>query len=273
MPAEPIDTFFERNVAIVPLRGDAFDLEFHHNLLFGFDGEQILSHYIPLKFFKVMLEASALRLKRLDLYDDQYEGRFPAANRTQEATVSARLTSDLNITHDADAIINSQEIARQYCYIHCWFGRDKESRPMWHRYGDGGRGVCIRSSTSRIKQSVSSPGAQLHLHLGRVTYSEEATPIGTLISLAPAFRKHPDKSDEAEFRPLSRMARAHHPTDADGHLVPAPEFQVVPVSLTDLVAEILIGPHCQIEQIEEIFELGRHHLPEVPVKCSELWRP
>lgn len=275
MPKHPLDVILERAVAIAPLQMDAFDAELHHNLWFAFDKEQVLSHYIRLDYFRCILEASALWLKRLDLYgdDDRYEGRFPAANRTQEATVSARLTSDLNIKRDHDAMIASQEIARQYSYIHCWFGQDAESLPMWERYGDSGRGVCIRSSTARIRQSVLSLGSHLHLHPGKVTYSDEGTPIGTLFSSAPAFRKHPNYRDESEFRLLAQMTFGHHPTDPDGHLAPAPEFQLVPVSLSDLVAEILIGPRCDIDEIEEVFELGRRYLPAVPVNSSRFWRP
>ena len=252
---------------------DAFDVELHRNLWFAFDQEQPLSHYIRFDYFKSLLEASAIRFKRLDLYNDRYEGRFPAANLGQEATVSAGLTRAFNTKTDHAAMIASQEIARQYCYIHCWFGQSAESRPMWERYGDGGRGVCIRSSTSRIRQSILSPGPHLHFHAGKVTYSDEATPIGTLFSLAPAFRKHPDFGDESEFRLLAQMTDGHHPTDANGYLLSAPEFQLVPVCLSDLVAEVLIGPLCQTEQIEEIFRLSQRYFPKTPVNCSNLWRP
>ncbi len=273
MPKHPLDVILKNAVAVAPLQMDAFDAELHNNLWSAFDQEQPLSHYIRLDYLRCLLEASALRFKRLDLYKDRYEGRFPVANQTTEATVSKNLTSAFNIRRDPDAMITSQEIARQYWYIHCWFGHDSESRPMWDRYGDHGRGVCIRASTSRVRQPVLSPGDYLHLHPGKVTYSDETTPIGTLFSMAPAFRKHPDYRDELEFRLLAIMTPGHLPTDAEGYLVPAPEFQSVPIALADLVLEVLIGPHCAVDQIEEIFELGRRYLPGVPISSSIFWRP
>jgi Protein of unknown function (DUF2971) len=275
MPEHSLDSILERAVAIAPLEMDSFDAQLHYNLWFAFDEEQPLSHYIRLDYFKCLLDASALRFKRLDLYSDtdRYEGRFPTANATQEATVSERLTAVLNIKRDHDAMIASQEIARQYWYIHCWFGQESESRPMWERYGEQGRGVCIRSSTSRMRRSVLSPGSHIHLHPGKVTYSDEATPIGTTFSLAPAFRKHPDYRDESEYRLLAVIPPEHMPTDADGCLAPALEFQPIPVSLSELVAEVLIGPECSVDQIAEVFDLARRYLPGARVNSSRFWRP
>lgn len=251
---------------------DAFDAELHHNLWFAFDEEHPLAHYMKLEHFESLLKASALRFKRLDLYDDQYEGRYPAANRAEEATVSASLTRDLNIKNDFDAMITSQNIARKYCYIHCWFGQEGESLPMWERYADQGRGICIKSSTSSIRSSLQPP-PDLHLHLGKVTYSDEATPIGSIFSAAPAFRKHPDHVDESEYRLLAQIKLDNLPTDKAGYLEVVPDFRLVDILLPRFAGEILIGPHCSVDQIKHVFEIANEYLPGVPVKTSELWRP
>lgn len=273
MPRHPLDSILERAVAIAPLEMDTFDALLHYNLWSAFDQEQSLSHYIRRDYFRALLSNSALTFKRLDLYDDQYEGRFPAANATQQATVSHRLATALNIKRDHSAMIASQEIARQYWHIHCWFGQDSESRMMWERYGDHGHGVCIRSSTSRIRRSLFAPCPHFHLHPGKVTYSDESTPIGTIFSLAPAFRKHPDYRDESEYRLLGSMPPEQLPTDADGYLTPAPELQPFPVSLKDLIAEVLIGPECNIDEINDVFELGQRYLSGIPITGSRFWRP
>ena len=275
MRKHQLESILERAVAIAPLEMDSFDAQFHRDLLFSFNEEKLLSHYIRLDYFKCLLHAYALRFKRLDLYTDtdRYEGRFPAANATHEATVSGRLAATLNSKTDRDEMIASQEVARQYCYIHCWFGQESESRPMWECYGDHGRGVCIRSSTSLIRRSVSSPGSHIHFHAGKVTYSDEATPIGTIFSLAPAFRKHPDYRDESEYRLVAVIPSDYLPTDTAGYLAAAPAFQPIPVSLSELVAEILIGPECSVDQIAEVFELAHRYLPGAPVNASRFWRP
>jgi len=265
-----LEWILKNAVAIAPLRMDSFDARLYHNLWFAFDEEHPLAHYIKLEHFENLLRASALRFKRLDLYKDSYEGRYPAANRTKEATVSANLTHDLKIKNDLDAMITSQNIARKYSYIHCWFGQEAENLPMWERYADQGRGICVKSSTSSIRSSLQPP-PDLHLHLGKVTYSDEATPIGSFFSEAPAFRKHPDYQQESEYRLLAQIKLENLPTGKDGYLEVAPDFRLVDISLPKFAHEVLIGPRCSIDQTKHVFEIANRYLPGIPIRSSDFW--
>jgi len=116
------------------------------------------------------------------------KGRYPAANVNEQSEFSNKFANEFGIVTDLQAMMISNEIHRQHIYVHCWFGLNIESPEMWEKYGGKGKGVCLKSTASRLLKAIKPP-TDLFFDMHGVTYSDEDRPIPHEISFLPFCRK------------------------------------------------------------------------------------
>jgi hypothetical protein len=202
-----------------------------------------LMHYMKLEYFMQMLTSECLHIRRLDTYeDDPLEGLYPDANKHQLARFDSALLQQLGAIQNLEDMITSNRIHRQFAYVHCWFGDQFETKSMWEQYGDQGRGVCIRTTASRLEASLKCLPEFL-FRVCRVTYLDEDTPIPTHISFLPFSRKRKNFKDEKEFRLIAEIRMEAHQTDEDGYLVIPEKFRDLPANLERLLEAVVVGPN------------------------------
>lgn len=209
-----------------------------------------------------------MRMRRLDLYFDTLEGQYPEANLHSVGGMTRDLYQQLGVGRDAKAMFDSQEVARRYNYIHCWFEGQAENAEMWREYGDGGRGICIKSTTGRLWNALPQHPKDLAFHVGRCCYRDERESINEMFSAAPAFRKRRRFSWENEIRLLAEIPMEHQPRGVDGDLVDAAEHRIVPVDLATLVEAIIIGPKVTDEEVGKVIETSAGVLDPGIIRAS-----
>lgn len=202
-----------------------------------------LMHYMKFEYFMQMLTTGCLHIRRLDTYeDDPLEGLYPDANKHQLSNFDSVLLKQLGALQNLEEMIASNQIHRQFAYVHCWFGDQFENKSMWEEYSDKGRGVCLRTTASRLEASLKCP-AELLARVCRVTYLDENIPIPTHISFLPFSRKRTKFSDEKEFRLLAEIRMEAQQTDADGYLLTPEKFRALPVNMERLLEAVVVGPN------------------------------
>ncbi len=229
-----------------------------------------LMHYMKFEYFMQILTSESLRIKRLDTYeDDPLEGLYPEANRHQLSSFDLALFKQLGAVQNAEDLIVSNRIDRQSAYVHCWYADVFENKSMWEKYGDKGRGVCLRTTTSRLEASVKH-SADLLTRVSRITYLDEHTPLPTTISFLPFSRKGTNFTNEKEIRLISEIAMEALPKDADGFLQTPEESRQLPVNLERLLEAVVTGPNFNKSKIQELEMAVRAKLSRKAVRGSEL---
>jgi hypothetical protein len=202
-----------------------------------------LMHYMKLGYFIQVLETATLRVKRLDTYkDDPFEGLYPQANATGLSNLDTCLFQQIGSAPKLEDVIQQNRWHRKSAYIHCWYGGTAENRFMWEHYGDNGKGVCLRTTASRLESSVSQT-ADFVSRVAQVTYIDENTPIPTAMSFLAFCRKRPQFVHEKEFRLLAEIPVHALTTDEKGHLLTPDESRQLRVNLERLLEAVVTGPN------------------------------
>jgi hypothetical protein len=206
---------------------------------------QPLMHFIKLDYFKTLLKNGTIRMQRLDKFKgDPHEGRFPSANTSQQSSLTRALTEQIGVP--ADSLKGYSDFTggakRKLTYVHCWFGRDKEDQKMWHEYGEGGQGVCIRTTARRLKEALGQlPDFAVDLY--GVTYSGEDHPIPEIVSIFAACRKQDKFINEHEFRLIGVLGEETWKSSYGENGLDTPDHQSLKVNLERLFERIYVGPN------------------------------
>jgi hypothetical protein len=217
------------------------------------DSSQPLRHFIKFKHFVELFQKRALRLARLDSFkDDPKEGLLSESNAGAPSDLGRQLTQQWGTNPETDGwkrFINGT--LRTLTYVHCWFGQESEDRDMWQTYGDGGRGVCLKTTVHRFEEALKL-GPPLFPQLHKVSYLSEEVAIPTVISSLASFRKRPEFAHEKEFRLVGQLGFEDCPKDSSGALLPTQDHQIVPVDLERLLEAVVIGPNTDDSQFSQL---------------------
>jgi hypothetical protein len=199
------------------------------------DPSQSLLHYLPAHRLTSLISGAAIYLRRLDLFQDQYEGKLPTAN---DSEVSDSFLIGTN---------------RKLTYVHCWFASDNKDMSMWRDYADGGNGVCLRTTPRRLQEAISRP-PHLSSELRRVTYTGEQEALPEIISCPPAGRKQarPEFIREREVRIIGTITEKAW---AEGFTTPdrePPDHQLIPVNFERLFERVYVGPNAPDTTFREV---------------------
>jgi hypothetical protein len=211
---------------------------------FFLDPSQTIRHFIKFEYFAALLANRALRLRPLNRFDDDpNEGKLSQANATGSSSFGTQLAQQWETNPETDGwkqFINGTQ--RTLIYVHCWFGQEEEDKAMWSRYGNGGRGICLKTSVQRLEESMQSP-LPSRPQLGKVTYLDESVAIPTMISSLAAYRKSPQFAHEKECRIVHELSFEECPKTPDGEFLSPPDHLMVAVDLDRLIETVVVGPN------------------------------
>lgn len=180
-----------------------------------------------------LLRESAIHFASARQFDDKFEGAIQIVDR------DAHLIPPLSLRLRYQDPFEELKRLTKIC---CWHLGDRESTTMWSLYAQNGKGIALKSTTTRILASIreyrlhASYGPE-EVWFGRVRYENLRERIVYSGMLERFFMKHRAFESENEFRlaiPL-RMA--------EQFAVSVPENGIcVPVCVRTLVDRIVVGP-------------------------------
>ena len=217
---------------------------------------------MPLARFLSLLELEAMWFSRLGALQDEYEGTNPKGPRahlmriakecpefTKQKTPWGGSFDEMLAMADNG---NSGDVGRKMLLVNCWFIGKIETREMWKDYGDGGKGIAIRSTVNRLSTSFQI-GEPLGSDLGKVNYVDfETHDLGSRgeDQALVAFLK--DKTQFAHenevriatmnfFHPWTLLPDGSQPVSAGF----APEIPglYIKCHLHELIQSIVVGPN------------------------------
>ena len=240
-------------VALSSIEPSSFDSTFLGNALEIAPGQSLM-HYMRLDRFKSLLMNRAIYMRRLDLFElDPHEGRFPAANTSQQSSLTRGLAEQLGLP--ADALKGRREFIegsmRKLTYVHCWFGWDNEDQKMWNEYGDHGCGVCVRTSARRLLEALGTV-TDFSINPCGVTYSGDEHPIAEIISFLAACRKRPQFSHEREIRLIGQLGEKTWQASYTEKGLTTPDHQMVGVNFGRLFERVYVGPNASPAVFAEV---------------------
>ena len=169
----------------------------------------------------------------------------------------------------ADILRFSFEI--QNLFVSSWSRKRRESSSMWSHYGDGGRGVVIKSQIGKLMRGhwkipiewsgLVGPNRFSGLLFRSVKYLgfDESDIVESIDDLYLPFLKRAEFEDEHEVR---IVGFTNAPAEAQGITLLC--------NLVDLVDEIIVGPHGDLEQTKHWIELHAADLRNIPIRKSTL---
>jgi hypothetical protein len=142
--------------------------------------------YMPLVRFLYLLELEAMWFSRLGALQDKYEATNPKGPRAllmrieKESPDFTKAKTPWGGSFDELLAMadngRSGDMGRKMGLVNCWFIGNTESEKMWTDFGDGGRGIAIRSTVERLATSFQISGLYAQVSLvGRVRYVDFET--------------------------------------------------------------------------------------------------
>lgn len=206
--------------------------------------ETRLWRYLTMRKCASLLETSELYFRRAALLPDAFEGTAPPTNvAVREALLERR--PDLRPWIEPLPAFEAQ--ARRETYVNCWFSGDAEDGAMWDQYAEGGRGVVIRTTAGRLGEAI-VPNPARGVMLAQVTYIDRERERFVELGSTLRWYVHKDRryANEREVRAIT----IHHQPEAQ------PDGLLVPVDLSGLLDQIVIGPRASGEVVLRVHELS-----------------
>jgi hypothetical protein len=129
---------------------------------------------MPFPKFVSLLTYQAVWFAKLNILQDQYEGRIPsnAASLMREDGERWKATFPSQEHHrQIDEWPTKNEAdGRELLVVTCWFSDVVESSRMWQEYGGSTEAVAVKSTIGRLARHIYVPGDETVSHLGYVKY-------------------------------------------------------------------------------------------------------
>ena len=236
--------------------------------------DQCLLHYMPVGRFESLIANKALYLRRLDLFEDDLEGKVPAANDSNVSDFTERLRRQFGMT---DENIKAWKhfitvTLRTMTYVHCWFASEVEDATMWRDYGDAGRGVCIETTAGRLLTALRCPN-HLEPELRRITYTDEKDAIPEIVASLPVGRKRarPEFMREKEVRLVATISEQEWAQGFHASGGEPPSHQLIPVNTSVLFETVRLGLQMTPDvaaRVERIANEAVGHAVTCPAKLT-----
>ncbi len=222
-------------------------------------------HFMKTDYFVDLVSKSQLWVRRADLFGDPDEGVFAQSainNSLGDAFPGFHLESD-----DTE-VRRFQELDRMCRFIHCWHAGESASELMWGKYGDQSCGICLLSSTAKIRAAVK---ALAHVSGGihAVTYCDENNPAMEIHSALPYCRKGMQFQKEQEISLVATMELSHpflHGATLPGNKWP--DHLKLDVDLRAMLSGIIFGSSMGGGDAARIADYVHTRLGDIP--CTKL---
>jgi len=130
---------------------------------------------MPLSKFISLLTFEARWFSKLNILQDQYEGKMPVPTKQmmdeRHHAMKEDFPLDLHWQFDEMASRNEDD-SRELLVTNCWFLGESESQKMWQEYGCGADAVAIKSKVRKLFHNLSVPHDKHATNMGRVKYIE-----------------------------------------------------------------------------------------------------
>lgn len=221
--------------------------------------DQSLLHYMPVRRFESLVANKALYLRRLDLFEDQFEGKLPTANDSKISDFTEKFSREFGMAEkniEAWKHFNTVTL-RKHTFVHCWFASENEDSTMWRDYADAGRGVCIRTTAGQLAKSLARPD-HLGLDLRRVTYTDETEALPEIMACLPAGRKQArhEYVREKEVRLIATITEKAWERGFDTPDREPPKHQLIPIDASVLLETVFLGQQMSADVAERIARLA-----------------
>lgn len=168
-----------------------------------------LWRYLDFTKFVDLIINKRLYFRRIDLYEDPYEGYISESYKTDLSSQYSYLKKELKLSEEnyddlLHSHINGLEAIPFYSYASCWNLGDVESAAMWKLYGGSNDCIAICSTVNDLAVTLEEENDEENgnLHLKNIKYTNHLAVPDTKNWLAPMFEKRESFSYENEFRAL-----------------------------------------------------------------------
>lgn len=230
--------------------------QIHPDATLPFDSDRMVWRYMDFWKFEALVRDQALYLRRLDLLQDEFEGRY-----------SLWQIDDANIwlkEHGNDKQIdverNRRERHRRNFFVNCWSVCEYELELLWKGYTGSKAAIAIQSRVARLEHVCNQAVTYWPLDISAVTYVDHrrGTHIDYADGFAPAVRKDHFYGLDKELRVL------HWPNCGD-----PPDHVCLPVKgLWTLIERVVLAPGAGEEFQKQVLRLLKDNRITVPVDRS-----
>jgi hypothetical protein len=195
------------------------------------DEHTTIWRYMDFTKFVSLLDKKALYFTRSDKFDDKFEGAIP------KPTVKAREFEVLGLeTHLAEEVLKvmsqGSRKVREWIFVNCWHINSIESAAMWEQYGQKNKGIAIRSTFAKLRDSLSSPDYDMQIGMvNYIDYDRDIIPDGNVFHAI--FCKRRSFKHEHELR--AALLKPSETSDLQTGLN-------ISCNLGILIAEIFVSP-------------------------------
>lgn len=250
----------------------------------GLDPNAKIWRYMDLTKFLDLILNQEIYLRRIDKFQDVYEGFVSAKFRDMAYKSYADLAEPLGKSkEDAEKLsslhINNQLLLPMYSYASCWYIGEEESAAMWKLYGETKNCIAILTSVAKLNDALISDNNNAVVHIKEVTYYEDDKRPESINWLNPLFEKRSSFKYEQELRVLYFLSEGltliSHPNNLnppDKKSINNPDGIKLKINLTTLVDRVYISPEADLH-FKELVErlLDKVDLQNISCTQSELY--
>lgn len=194
------------------------------------DPDAAVWRYMDLPKLVALLSRQSLWFARADTLGDPHEGAYGEFNQRVRPHLYSEIPEDqlANLSH-------YYRLLTRFTFISCWHASEVESAAMWSLYAPLGQGVAVRSTYSRLTESLQTDE---QVFVGRVNYVDPANewiPEGNL--LYPYTHKRRSFAHESEVRAVVQRYPEITSSSED-----APAGLNVGVDANRLVESVFVAP-------------------------------
>lgn len=236
--------------------------------------------YMDLTKFLDLILNESLYFRRIDKFEDPYEGYISSSYKTSLRNIMNDFQRDHNISIDKiDKIhksrLNGQELMPMYTYANCWYMSDVESAAMWKLYGENNNCIAICSTIHDLNAAlVETPNTDGSIYLREIEYVNGSSPSNVNNWINPMLEKRTSFSHENEFRALYvlnkglvNLSSADHIKEKKENICNSDGI-LIPVDIKSLINTIYISPTASSNFpniVKRILELTKYN----DIECIE----
>ncbi len=191
-------------------------MEIHLETENGISPATNLWRYMDLTKFLDLILNKSIYLRRVDKFEDPYEGFISEAYEKGLAEQYEIVQQNHKIADSAkerlhNGHLEALKLMSKYAYASCWYLGDIESAAMWKLYGGTNNCVAIRTTIYNLQEAFddSNDDDMGLMHLRAIRYVDESSSVDAKNYIKPMFEKRKSFSYENEFRALYLLRQGY----------------------------------------------------------------
>lgn len=237
--------------------------------------DALIWRYMDLASFLYLLQRSQLALRRVDTFEDHFEGHLP---RAMEIKVK-----DNEPRHKQRETQRALHYMRQHTHVVCWNVSDQECYAMWKIYGREENSVCISTTVHRLKKAIRP--VEQNMELVKIHYIDmTSSNIESEVKVNNVNFKDISFKYENEVRLLAscidpeELKTYSTTVHSDSEDFNTPIFQAFDVDLDDLIQDIYVNPNAGEHLPDIIYDLCKTYHGDIQLQdriqpSRFLWQP